>query len=188
MAKPIAILMLALAGTLPGGCARDAFVETSAHTSQGSWRIARQFDRVTGADLASATTFAEASNTNVAMPRMSSLQLTCFERRPLIRFAFDFKIGSNTSTELGYRFDDKPGVDSTPAHVLDGRQIIVIEEPMAVAAFVRDLKDARKLYVRIRAISLGRTSVEYDLEGSPAALQAGFAACPVAAPPRDART
>jgi hypothetical protein len=184
VAKLIAILMLAWATTLLTGCARDAFVETSAHTSQGSWRIARQFDRVTSADLASATTFAEASNTNVVIPKMSSLQLTCFERRPLIRFAFDFKIGSNNNTELGYRFDDKPGVESTPARVLDGRQIIVIEEPFAVAGFVRDLKDARKLYVRIRAISLGRTSVEYDLEGSAAALQAGFAACPVATPPK----
>ena len=137
---------------------------------------------MTGADLPSATVYADASNSNVDYPRMSSLQLTCFDRRPMIRFAFDFKIGSNPNSELGYRFDDKPGVESVPSRILAGRQMIVIEEPRAVAAFAADLAGARKLYMRVRSMTSGRTSAEYELEGAAAALTAAFGACPAAPP------
>lgn len=179
----LGLLPSVLAGALLSGCARDPYVTNAAETRSGNWRIARQFDRVSGTDLPSATVHAEASNSNVDYPRMSSLQLSCFEKQPLVRFAFDFKIGSNPNSELGYRFDDKPGVENVPVRVLAGRQMIVIEEPQAVATFAAGLAGARKLYMRIRSLTSGRTSAEYTLDGSDAALQAAFAGCPVTPPP-----
>jgi H2-forming N5,N10-methylenetetrahydromethanopterin dehydrogenase-like enzyme len=38
---------------------------------------------------------------------------------------------------------------------------------------------SQKLYLRIRSLTLGRTTAEYPLEGSATAVQAAFAGCPV---------
>jgi hypothetical protein len=182
--RGVALIQTAVvAGLIIGGCARDPFVTQKGETRSGEWWIPHQIDRVTGANLPSATIFAQASNSNLDYPRVSSLQLTCIDRQPLIRFAFDFKIGSNRNSVLGYRFDDKPGHDDVESRVVRGNQIMVIEDKRAIATFVSELTGARTLYVRIRSINGGRTAVEYPLDGSSAAIRAAFSTCEMPAPP-----
>lgn len=170
-----------LAALMLGGCGtlRDPYVTSAGDTTSGNWKIAHQPDKITGEDLPSATVRAMASNTYAANARGSLLQMTCFDKQPVVRFAFEFKIGSDKNTILGYRFDDKPGHDSVAARVLTGDTSIVIDNPAAVAQFIGDLAGSHKLYVRIRSLTIGRTTAEYPIEGADAAVQAAFAGCPV---------
>ena len=68
-------------------------------------------------------------------------------------------------------------VDEGSAQVFD-----VIEEKAAVAQFIDDLAGASVLYIRIRSLNAGRTTAEFRLDGSAAAVQAAFASCPVTGP------
>ncbi len=163
-----------------GGCSRDPYVTSDGDAISGNWRIARQTDRITGSPLASVAIVAMASNTYEDFPKPSMMQLTCFDGKPLARFSFEFKIGSDVNTMLGYRFDDKPGRDSVPGvRFLQKHDTVVIEDPADVSQFVKDMDGSRSLYVRIRSITHGRTTIEYNLDGSGPALRAAFADCPV---------
>jgi hypothetical protein len=162
-----------------GGCARDPYVTADGETMAGNWYIAHQIDRVTGAELPSAVTFALASNTYAEYPRASQMQLTCLDRKPLVRFAFDFKIGSDRDSVLGYRFDDRPGQENVEARLLRGQKILIIEADTDLARFLGEISGSSKLYIRVRSMTGGRTAAEYDLEGSSAAMQAAFAKCPM---------
>jgi hypothetical protein len=168
-----------IVGMQLGGCARDAYVTSEGDTRSAEWYIAQQIDRVTGAPLPSAAVFGYASNSYVDFPKVSQFQLTCYDGRPLVRFAFAFKIGNDRESVFGYRFDDKPGHTDVDARVVKDRQIFVIEEPAALATFLSELPGSRKLYIRIRSLIAGRTSAEYPLEGSEAAMKAAFANCPM---------
>ncbi len=162
---------------------RDPYVSLSDTTRSGAWQIDRQTDRVTGATLPSAATMGTASSSNDPYPRWAQLQLTCFEKQPLVRFAFAFKVGSDKNSTLGYRFDDKPGHDSANSRILTGYTVAVIEDRAEVIRFVEELATSQILYVRIRSLNAGRTSAEFKLDGAPAAIAAGFADCPPTSPP-----
>jgi hypothetical protein len=172
--------------TALGGCVtRDPAVSVSNAMPSGHWKIEKTVDRITGAPLPSAQLMTRtSSNSAVQNQRPAGLQLTCFEKQPLVRLSFDFKIGSDANTSLGYRFDEKPGRDDVASRILPGHQVIVIEDRTAVADFIRDLSSSRLLYVRIRSLNAGRTTAEFDLDGSATAVQAAFAGCPLA--PNDA--
>jgi len=94
----------------------------------------------------------------------AQLQLTCFERNPVVRFSFEFKIGSDKNSALGYRFDDKPGRDNVESRILIGYTVIVIEDKAAVAQFVDELVNSNTLYLRIRSLNGGRTTAEFRVE------------------------
>lgn len=175
--------LLMVAGLGLGGCARDALVTPLGETRSGEWYIAHQVDRISDTELPSSTLFSLASNSNYDWPRVSSLQLTCFDGMPLIRFAFDVKIGTSRNTALAYRFDDKPGHEDVESRVVRNNQIVVIEDTAAIATFVSEMAGARNLYVRVRSINGGRTAVEYPLAGSAAAVRAAFGRCKMPPPP-----
>lgn len=166
---------------LLGACAkRDPLVSTAGATPAGNWRIERQVDRVTGAPLSSAILMTStSSNSAVAFAQPAQLQLLCFKDEPMVRFAFDFKIGSNRNAALGYRFDDKPGHEPK-ARFLADFTTAVIEDKADVAQFVGELATSNVLYVRIRSLNAGRSTAEFHLNGAPAAIAAAFADCPVA--------
>jgi hypothetical protein len=163
---------------LLGGCARDPYVTHQGETRVGDWFVAHQIDRVTAAELPSAIVFALASNTNVDYPRVSQMQLTCLDNKPLVRFAFDFKIGTNRDSVLGYRFDDKPGREDVESRLLRGQQILVIDDPLALKEFLDELSGSSVVYIRVRSLTAGRTAAEYPLEGAAQAISAAFATCP----------
>lgn len=179
-----------LAVLVLGACVtRDPAVSTSNATPSGNWKIERQVDHITGAPMSSAQLMTRTSSSSgVLSQRPAGLQLTCFEKQPLVRISFEFKIGSDANTLLGYRFDEKPGRDNVTARILPGHQVIVIEDRAAVADFINDLNGARQLYVRIRSLNAGRATAEFDLDGSAAAVQAAFAGCPLSGDTSKRRT
>lgn len=167
---------------LLGACARDPYVTNTGEDKIGSWRVARQIDRVIASELPSATVISLGSNTYVPGVKYATLQLTCHDGRPLVRFGFDFKIGSDKNAFFGYRFDNKPGRDGVESRILLGYQVIVIEDKDAVAQFLNDLTGSSRLYMRIRSLTGGRTSAEFPVDGSDSAVKAAFAECSGAPP------
>ena len=172
-----------------GACA-DPYVSTTANTvSSGEWKIERQADRITGSAIASALLMTKnSSHSGEDFAKPAQLQLTCFERNPLVRFSFEFKIGSDKNSVLGYRFDDKPGRDNVESRILIGYTVIVIEDKAAVAQFIDELVNSNLLYIRIRSLNGGRTTAEFRVGGAATAVQAALAECPVLPPQGQKRT
>ncbi|MBI5129180.1 MAG: hypothetical protein HZA66_07040 [Rhodopseudomonas palustris] len=150
----------------------------------GSWLIDQRPDRITGAPVGGAyTSVWGATNSNDPSIYTASLQLTCFENRPIARIAFQFKIGSDRNTSFGYRFDNKPGHDAVESRVLLGYRVLVIEDNAALQQFIDDLRGSAKLYVRIRSLNAGHSAAEFKVDGSEPAIEAAYAACPLSTPP-----
>lgn len=167
-----------------GGCLRDPYVSTARYQASGSWKVDRTHDRITNAPISSALTMtAEASNTNVAFTRPATMELLCFIDKPVVNFRFQFKVGTDYNSFIGYRFDEKPG------HEIGGKFIanassVAIEDPADVARFTSEMADSKVLYIRIRSFNAGRTTAEFKVDGAPAAIAAAYATCPVKAPPQ----
>ena len=176
----ILIPLVAIISALPlSACNRDPLVSSAQATPAGNWRIERQVDRISGAPLASAFLMTRtSSNSAEPFPKPAMLQLLCFKDQPTIRLTFEFKVGSNRNSSLGYRFDEKPGRE-IDARFLQDFKTVVIEDKAEVARFTADLATSSVLYVRIRSLNAGRSSAEFQLAGAPAAIEAGFAGCPV---------
>lgn len=161
------------------GCVTDAGTSRS-----GSWLIDQRPDRITGTPVSGAFTRVwGATNSTDSAIRHASLQLTCFEKRPIAKIAFAFRIGSDRNTSLGYRFDDKPGRDAVESRVLFGNRVIVIDDAAALQQFIDDLRGSTRLYVRIRSLNAGISSVEFKVAGAEPAIEAAYADCPLSPPP-----
>ncbi len=174
----IACCVLAL-GVALSGCvtARDpAVVPTAALKPAGNWRVERQTDRITGAPISSAFLPTRSSHTRERYPRSAHVQLACFKGEPLVRFAFDVRIGSTRNSEFGYRFDDKPG-RTGEVRFLQDYKTVVIEDNTEVARFLNELAKSEKLYILIRSLNAGRTAAEFRLEGAGDAIEQALAGC-----------
>jgi hypothetical protein len=172
-----AVLMAILACAVCACSGRDPFVSNAAAVPSGNWRIERAVDRITDAPLPSASVRTLASNSAEQFPQPASLQLTCFKDQPIVRFGFDFRVGSNRNSVLGYRFDENPGHELENVRFLQDYKTVVIEEKADVAQFVSELATAKVLYVRIRSLNAGRTTAEFRLDGAQAAIEAGHDVC-----------
>jgi len=185
-------IAIAALATVMGACStRDPSVfQNEANTvAAGNWRIERTPDRITGVPVPSAQlATTQASNSAAPHAKPAVIQLTCFENKPIVRFSFEFKIGSDLNSVLGYRFDDKPGHDNVPSRVLLGYKVAVIEDGAAVAQFTQELSSSKTLVVRIRSLNAGRTVADFQVDGGKAAVDAVLANCPATAGPmRDKR-
>lgn len=159
---------------------KDAFVTSPGRAeSIGDWKIENQTDRVTNQPLSSAFVMAMASNSMTGNPKPAQLQLLCFDKQPVVRFAFEFKIGAELNSEFGYRFDDRPGHDNIGVRILKGNNVAMIEERAAVQRFVDELANSHMLFVRVRSLNMGRTAAEFKIDGAPKAIEAAFANCPI---------
>jgi hypothetical protein len=167
-----------------GACAaRDPYVSSGGTRQSGNWQIEQQADRITGVPTPYAMVVApESSNSYAEKPAPAGLHLTCFDGKPLVRFAFDFKVGSETNSVLGYRFDDKPGHDNVNVRFLQLYKTVVIEDRAEVIRFASELAGSRTLVVRIRSINAGRTVAEFPVDGAGAAIEASFAGCSLTEP------
>jgi hypothetical protein len=103
-----------------------------------------------------------------------------------MRFSFEFKIGSNVNSVLGYRFDEKPGHE-IKARFLQDFKTVVIEDQAEVAQFLGELETSAALYVRIRSLNMERTAAEFRLEGGADAIKEALAGCPLAPAPTPKR-
>ena len=178
----------ALAGALSlGACvtASEPVASTAAATPASNWQIAQQSDRITGGPPSGAAWFARSANSRMPGTAPMLLRLTCFKDQPVVQFSFDHKVGSNRNAVFGYRFDAKPGRE-IKARFLQDYKTVVIEDRTDVAQFADALRASDLLLIRIQSLNTGNTTAEFKLEGSTAAVDAGFAACPLA--PSRART
>jgi hypothetical protein len=173
----IALALTALAFVLAGCAARDPAVMSNDTIRAGNWRIETQNDRITGAPLESALLTAPSSHSGEAFPKKATLQLACFNKKPLVRFAFEVKVATTRSNEFGYRFDDRPG-HQIAAGFLGDDKVAVIESAAEIAQFLNEMADSKMLYVRIRSLGFGRTTAELNVEGARAAITATTAHCP----------
>jgi hypothetical protein len=166
------------------GCVSDGSLKS------GSWRIDQRPDLITGAPVAGAIALTNrASNsTDPLLVSLATLQLTCFEKRPIVKVGFGFKIGSDRNTSLGYRFDDKPGHDAVESRVLLGHQVIVVEEPAALQQFIADLRESTQLVVRIRSLNAGTSTALFKVDGSEPAIEAAYRDCPLSPAQQPRRT
>jgi hypothetical protein len=188
-ARVLRLVAIVVPALMLCACLRDPYVSPTASTvPSGHWRIEQQADRVTGAPINSAYVTAMASNSGAAFTQPASLTLACFMDKPVVKIGFEFKVGTNLNSFLGYRFDEKPG------HEIGGRFLqnsssVVIEDPAEVAQFVGELATSSVLYVRIRSLNAGRSTAEFKVDGAPAAIASALAGCPVrpvAPPPQQA--
>lgn len=162
---------------------RDPYVAAPAMWRSGNWQIEKQVDRITGVPVPSAiNTTPDSSNSFAEKPGNASLQLTCFESQPMVRFSFLFKVGSDKNSFLGYRFDDKPGHDNVDVRFLQQHMQVVIENKAEIVKFVNELAESKVLVMRIRSLNAGRTTAEFKLDGAQAAIENGFIGCPLATP------
>ena len=158
---------------------RDPYVYASRVQNSGNWTIERQTDKITGAPISSAFLMTDkSSNGAVTFRQPAQLAIGCFKEKATVRFAFQFRIGSNRNSVLGYRFDEIPGHEVQGRFLQDFRNV-VIEEPADVAVFLGELATAKTLYVRIRSLNAGRTAADFQVEGAPAAIDAVLAQCPL---------
>lgn len=184
-----AVLCAGLSAGLGACAARDPYVATPATKTSGNWKIETQTDRITGTPVPSAMLIiTNASNSFADYAQPASMQLTCFDGQPMVRFAFEFKVGTDPNSTLGYRFDEKPGHDNIAARFLQEYRTVVIEDRAAVTTFVNELAMSSVLVIRIRSLAAGRTTAEFKLDGAPAAIEAAFAGCPLTTPPAPPET
>ena len=188
--RGVAFVMVALGLIAPlcGCAARDPFVTSAGAITAGNWKIEQQTDKITGNPIGSAQLVTTvSSNSADSKVRSAMLQLTCFDKTPVVRISFEFKIGTDKNTIVGYRFDDKPGRDNIESRILSDHTIVVIEDGAEVKRFLADMPDASKLIIRIRSLNAGRTTAEFKLEGAPAAMEAAYKDCPVVIDPPKGR-
>ncbi|MCG6203745.1 hypothetical protein LPW26_03775 [Rhodopseudomonas sp. HC1] len=153
---------------------------TSNTVRSGTWVIDQRPDQITGAPVGGAYTMVwGATKSGDPSIYSASLQLTCFENRPIAKLAFQFRIGSDRNTSFGYRFDDKPGHDAVESRVLFGNRVLIVDDDAALRQFIAELRGSTKLFVRIRALNAGNSAVEFKVDGSEPAIEAAYAGCPL---------
>jgi hypothetical protein len=185
-----AFVHVGLAFLLCGCLARniDASIKLTAPTEKfGAWRVQHAVDRITGEPTPKAlieTAKTSYTKSDTAWP--ATIALTCYQRRPIIRFVFDHKIGSNSNSTFAYRLDDKPGREPD-ATILPDYKTIVIDDGADVAQFMDELASSTTLLVRVNSIFAGRSTAEFRVEGAGPAVAAVMTACPLPSPaPRPA--
>lgn len=177
-----------VAATLLGGCALDPFVTILGETYSGyagNWLIEDNIDPITGISVPSARilTIRSSSASLDLLAKPATMQLTCADKEPVIKFAYDFKVGTSINSIFGYRFDERPGRDIVNVRFLQGAKSIVIEDRATVARFIKDMEGATKLVVRTRSFNAGRSVTEFDVRDSVLPVQKAFASCPFELPP-----
>jgi hypothetical protein len=151
--------------------------------SSGQWRIEHRIDRATGEPSPTALLTTRATNTKIDFGRPVLLQLMCFEKKPIVRLAFEFRVGATRSASVAYRFDENPGHD-VEAKFLPDYKTVVIDDKAAVARFMDEIANANVLFFRISSLFAGRTAAEFRVQGAVPAIEAVLATCPASTPPK----
>lgn len=136
-----AAVLVILAFVLGACVTRDASVQlTAPPQTSGAWKIEQRVDRISGESapvafiVTSRTTYTRTNNFYAA-----GLELACFNKHPVIRLVFGFRIGSNRNSTVAYRFDEKPGRDAV-ATILADHKTIVIDNQAEVSRLWKSLR------------------------------------------------
>jgi hypothetical protein len=164
-----------------GACASSETLTTAlAPEAAGSavdWKIERRADRVS--DVSTAV-YVRTSGFDNAGWRFHNtiLQLMCFKGEPIVRVAFDLKVGSSRSASVAYRFDDRPPRE-VAARFLNDYRTVIIEDRDEVARFAAEISTAEKVTIRISSLIAGQTSIGFRVRGGAAAIETAYADCPL---------
>lgn len=177
--RPAAVLLAVITASCAAGDA--AWPPTAAPPPDaGRWTLAPRTDAVSGATIT--TAYIEANRLNALGGLQSaSLQLGCFRGQPVVRIAFNQKIGTNRSATLAWRFDDRPGREAKVRFLSDNKTVI-IEDPAEVAAFAGALAVSDKLELTIVSLIFGRSVLRAPVGGGAVALAQAYATCPLPQP------
>jgi hypothetical protein len=174
-----AAVLVILAFVLGACVTRDASVQlTAPPQTSGAWKIEQRVDRISGEPapaafiVTSRTTYTRTNNFYAA-----GLELACFNKHPVIRLVFGFRIGSNRNSIVAYRFDEKPGRDAV-ATILADHKTIVIDNQAEVSRLMEELASSNVLLVRVNSLFAGRSTAEFRVQGAPPAIAAIIAGCP----------
>lgn len=165
---------------LTGACATGESALTTAAApppDAGLWKFEKRTDPSTGAPMMTAYLNVNAFDSWGHL-RSGMLQLMCFRREPVVRVAFNVKVGSNRSATLAWRFDERTGREAT-VRFLSDYKTIVIEDQAEVAAFVEELAASERLHLTISSLIVGRTGVKFAVRGAQHAIAQAYAECPL---------
>jgi hypothetical protein len=143
----------------------------------GNWKFVKRTDLVLGT-VTVVRLYLQSYDFNKNEIEYTELELSCFKQQPVVKLQFPFKVGSNRSATLAYRFDEKP-VRESSARFLQDFRTIVLEDKNEVADFIKELGTAQMLALSVDSLIVGRTSLRLKVQGAPQAIEAAYAACPV---------
>lgn len=143
-----------------------------------NWQVILDKDPIFGNSKIATLTLNYNVNLATGDIRSGHLDLLCHKSKPLVRLRFNYKVGSNQSASLAYRFDDNPGVEAK-ARFLRDFSTIVVEDPSEVRRFLAELTTASKLLMRVDSLIVGRTNIELNVQGAATAMDAALSACPL---------
>jgi hypothetical protein len=155
--------------------------------SGGRWSIERDTDRITGRERLSVATIS--SKTEYSPPRdigVATLRLVCARGPssgptgyPTVMIMFTYPVGSQQTSTVEYRFDDKPGRQPHP-FIMPNALTTLITEPDQVRPFLSDLKGANTVFVRISSLS-GSGSAEFAVANGKESVDDFLTECPMPA-------
>lgn len=151
------------------------------------WQLVHGDDAIFGAGLIATLPMGSNLNLLTGETRSGFLDLRCFKNKPVVLLRFDYKVGSNTSAGLSYRFDDKGGVEAK-ARFLRNYSTIVIDDPSEVRRFVSQLATASRLLMRVDSLMVAGTHIALDVRGGGYASEQALANCPLPPVVADRRT
>jgi hypothetical protein len=173
--RRVAVLM---AAGLLAACAAGAQSAPEVRPGPSPWKVGQFNDSIRGKTPAAIINFTFAVDPFNAKFEQGLLVLECFRNNPVVRFAFPYKVGSNQSASLAYRFDENQGVDPKVRFLRD-YSTIVIEDVSEVRRFLTELATATKLNVRIDSHIAKRTNLYLDVQGAGPAIDTVLAGCPL---------
>jgi hypothetical protein len=141
------------------------------------WQIKSDVDPISGRATPTASLWTE--EVMFANPRHEApavLQLMCLDGRPVARLAFHLRVGAERNSTFAYRFDQRPGHESTATFQSDNKTV-VIDDRAEMKRFMDELATSNILFVRARSPVRGDTTAEFRVSGAPAAIQAVMTAC-----------
>jgi hypothetical protein len=150
----------------------------SAGPSAGSWAISQQIDRISGATTTRAHLSAFTVSGNRKHLGLAHMYLQCFDKRPIVRLSYPFRVGANSSAIVEYRFDRHPGRKSNARFMPDFRTI-VIDDRAEVTQLADGLASSAILYVRISSLHAESAEAEFRVPGAGVAIDAAYAECPL---------
>jgi hypothetical protein len=175
------VIALVVAATAVACVAQDrSYVRARPSETSGAWRVEHRVDRITARPAPIASVVAMVTNSKNAAIHPATLELTCFESRPIVRLAYDLRVGADRSSTLAYRVDDRPGGE-IEATFLPDQRTVVIDEPTAVTRFVADLSAGTLLLLRAASLFAGNTVAEFRIAGAATAIAPVLEACPLPA-------
>jgi hypothetical protein len=172
--RAAALAVLAVLGACAGDTVRTT---TPEKPDTGQWKFERRPDPITGAQVTTAWLHISRYQF-LGESYEGELQLACFKTRPVIRLAFNLKVGSDRTAALAYRFDENKG-RFAKAKFFSREKIILIDNKEEVTEFVDQLRSAQILFLRVTRLRAGTFTAKFPVHGASHAIDAAFAECQV---------